>query len=201
MKIAQRILVSDFRMSTKDAPDSEFELDFSSLLDFPVAEEADFPIEKAAVPVQEAEKYVVFHLDDKMYGVNSKQVMEVIGFLPVTSLPLVPEWLAGIANLRGNIISVVDLRKLWKKTIPETAPPHKTKLLVLRSEKDSHPIAFVVDKLNEIVAVNAPDIEFSAADFASAFPTFFGKITHKSQTLYLLDAENLFSSISRVTAE
>lgn len=176
------------------APDNEFELDFSSLLDLPDAGDSVFPIERVVLN-QEGEKYVVFHLDEKMYAVNSKQVTEVIGFLSVTRLPIVPEWLAGIANLRGNIISVVDLRKLWKKT---TLPPQKTKLLVLRSEKDNTPVAFVVDKLNEIVTVKPQDIEFSAADFASSFPTFFGRVARKSQTLYLLDAENLFSSLSVV---
>jgi purine-binding chemotaxis protein CheW len=175
-----------------DAPDSDFELDFSSLLDLPDAEDIDLPVERGC-SAKEAEKYIVFHLDEKMYAVNSKQVMEVIGFLPVTRLPLVPEWLAGIANLRGNIISVVDLRRLWKKL---TVTPPKAKLLVLRSEKDPTPVAFVVDKLNEMVTIKPQDIEFSAADFASAFPTFFGRVTHKSQTLFLLDAESLFSSFS-----
>jgi purine-binding chemotaxis protein CheW len=174
------------------APESEFELDFSSLLDLPNSDNSVSGVER--VLIQEGEKYVVFHLDEKLYAVHSKQVAEVIGSLPVTSLPIVPEWVAGIANLRGNIISVVDLRKLWKKMA--AAPPQKTKLIVLRSEKDTDAVAFIVDRLNEIVTLKPQDIEFSAADFESSFPTFFGRATHKSQTLYLLDAENLFSSLS-----
>jgi purine-binding chemotaxis protein CheW len=175
------------------ALDSEFELDFSSLLDLPDSDDSASATEK--VSVQEGEKYVVFHLDEKLYAVHSKQVAEVIGSLPVTSLPIVPKWIAGIANLRGNIISVVDLRKLWKKA---TVPPQKTKLLVLHSEKDNNAVAFIVDKLNEIVTLKPQEIEFSAADFESSFPTFFGRAMHKSQTLYLLDAENLFSSLAIV---
>jgi purine-binding chemotaxis protein CheW len=172
--------------------ETDFELDFSSLLD----------LQSAAPPVPsfepsspaEGEKYVVFHLDEKLYAVHSAQVAEVIGSLAVTALPFVSAWLAGIANLRGDIISVVDLRKLWKKT---TAPESKSKLLVLRSPKGSnHRAAFIVDKLNEIVTLKSRDIEFSAADFASSFPTFFGRARHKTQTLYLLDAENLFASLT-----
>jgi purine-binding chemotaxis protein CheW len=170
---------------------AKFELDISSLLD--LEEFTDSVLSPRKELKAEGEKYVVFHLDDKLYAVHSKQVVEVIGFLDVTTLPMVPEWLAGIANLRGNIIPVVNLRLLWKK---ETTTPQKTKLLVLRSEKDHGTIAFVVDKLSEIVTLTAKEIQFSAADFESSFPTFFGRAAFKSQTLYLLDAENLFSSLS-----
>ena len=179
----------------KHAQDTDFELDFSSLLDSPEFADSIFPAEKS-LP-QEGEKYIVFHLDDKLYAVHSKQVVEVIGFLPVTSLPVVPGWLAGIANLRGEIIPVVDLRKLWKRT---TIAPPRTKLLVLCSDKDNLAVAFIVDKLNEIVTLRSHDIKFSAADFESSFPTFTGRATHKSQTLYLLDAENLFSSLSMISS-
>lgn len=178
---------------TKHAQENEFELDFSSLLDLSNLADSIFPTAKNPAAPQEGEKYVVFHLDEKLYAVHSKQVAEVIGCLPVTPLPVVPEWLAGIANLRGDIISVVDLRKLWKKN---STPPKKSKLLILRSEKENNAVAFVVDKLSEIVTLGTKEIEFSAADFESSFPTFFGRAMHKSQTLYLLDAENLFSSLS-----
>jgi chemotaxis signal transduction protein len=83
------------------------------------------------------------------------------------------------------------------KPSPAASAAQKNKLLVLRSEKDQQSaVAFVVDKLSEIVTLTAKEIEFSAADFESSFPTFFGRAAYKSQTLYLLDAENLFSSLS-----
>lgn len=175
----------------RNAQENDFELDFSSLLDSPNLADSVFSAQKSYTP--EGEKYVVFHLDEKLYAVHSKQVVEVIGFLPVTPLPLVPEWIAGIANLRGNIISVVDLRKLWQK---KTVPPLKNKLLVLHRGKEPNAVAFIVDKLSEIVTLTAKEIQFSAADFESSFPTFFGRANYKSQTLFLLDAENLFSSLS-----
>lgn len=173
--------------------DSISALDFSSLLDSPSLSDAFSTASQTGA--REDEKHIVFRLDDKLYAVNSRQVVEALGFLPVTPLPFVPEWIAGITNLRGDLISVVDLRKLWRRT---SAPPAKSKLLVLRSEKINHPVAFIVDKLSEMIALTPREIEFSAADFASEFPTFFGRATRNSQTIYLLDAENLFSSLSGV---
>ena len=150
-----------------------------------------FSGDKNAAP-REGEKYVVFYLDEKIYAVNCEQVIEAIGSLSSTELPLalVPDWLAGIAGLRGEIVSVVNLRKLWKK--PDDVASPENKFLVLRSKKKNYRAAFVVDKFGEMISVAAGDIQFSAADFESSFPTFFGRADYKSQTVFLLDAENLF---------
>lgn len=168
------------------------ETDLSDLLDLPHLAESVFAAPNRATLASEGEKYVVFQLDETLYAVHSRQVVELIGALPLTVLPMAPEWLAGIANLRGDIIQVIDLRKLWKR---DTRQPARYKLLVLRSEREKSTIAFIVDRLCEIVALAEDDIKFSAADFESSFPTFFGRITHKNHTHFLLDAETLFASL------
>lgn len=174
----------------KAAEKFEFDSDFASLLDLP--EFGDSLFSAWGNAPKEGEKYVAFHLDEKLYAVHSGYVVEANNSLSITPLPFVPAWLAGIANLRGEIIPVVDLRKLWKKT---TVAPPKTKFLVLRSEKVKQTTAFIVDKFSEAVTLSPAEIEFSAADFESSFPTFFGRATSQSQTIFLLDGENLFSSL------
>lgn len=167
------------------------EIDFSSLLDFsfisPPAQPALSPKTLAA------EKYLVFHLDEKLYGIRSESVAEIISAIPVTPLPNVRDWMAGIANLRGTIISIIDLRKLWKK--PAYSSP-KPRLIVLRPAKNDAPIAFLVDKVNDIALIPASKIDFSAADFQSSFPTFFGKTEFNSTELFLIDSNQIFSSLT-----
>jgi purine-binding chemotaxis protein CheW len=170
------------------------DLDISSLLDLPPTNPIFFD-EKNAQSLS-GEKYVVFTLDGEFYAVHSDLVAEVLSLLPVTPLPGVPSWLVGAANLRGEIISVVDLRKFWKKNSTPAAIPQKNKLIILRSAKDNSKIAFIVDYLSEIVTLAPQDIKFSAADFENSFPTLFGKVVHKSNTLLLFDAENLLSSLT-----
>jgi purine-binding chemotaxis protein CheW len=172
------------------------DIDFSSLLDLPEASSIFLEGKSAQVY---GEKYVVFALDEELYAVHSNLVAEVLSPLPVTPLPGVPEWLSGVANLRGEIISVVDLRKFWKKKPAASASnssPQKTKLIVLRSAKDDTKIAFIIDRLSEIVTLAPQDIKFSAADFENSFPTLYGKAAHESSILLLFDAENLLSSLS-----
>lgn len=171
------------------------DIDFSSLLDLPEASSIFLEGKSAQVY---GEKYVVFALDEELYAVHSNLVAEVLSPLPVTPLPGVPEWLSGVANLRGEIISVVDLRKFWKKkpAVSASSSPQKNKLIVLRSAKDETKIAFIIDRLSEIVTLAPQDIKFSAADFENSFPTLYGKAAHESSTLLLFDAENLLSSLS-----
>lgn len=186
----QRILVFSPGKMKKVSEKFDLDADLSALLDLPALDDSIFSAWGNSV--KEGEKYIPFYLDEKLYAVHFKQVIEANNFLSVAPLPFVPAWLGGIANLRGEIIPVVDLRKLWKK---ETAAPTKTKFLIMRSEKDNQTAAFIVDKLGEQLTLAPREIEFSAADFESSFPTFFGRAAHKSQTVFLLDSESLFSSL------
>ncbi|HLM02772.1 MAG TPA: chemotaxis protein CheW [Pyrinomonadaceae bacterium] len=180
----------------KSTSENLADIDFASLLDL-AEDDLSFLKEKPAEAL--GEKYVVFALDEEFYAVHSNLVAEVLSPLPVTPLPGVPVWLSGVANLRGEIISVVDLRKFWKKKPAadlDASSPQKNKLIVLRSSKDETKIAFIIDRLSEIVTLAPRDIKFSAADFENSFPTLFGKAAHESVTLLLFDAENLLSSLT-----
>lgn len=194
-KNVRRILILS-RPMKNNIQEKNSDVDFSSVADLQDFVDSIFDEDWNLPP--EGEKYVGFYLDEKLYAVHSRQVIEVAGQLAVTPLPFVPDWLAGIANLRGDILSVVDLRTLWKKTSNSAAsvPNARSKFLILRSEKDNRIAAFKVDKLSELITLAPCEVEFSAADFESSFPTFFGRYLHKSQTVFLLDSENLFSSLS-----
>lgn len=135
------------------------------------------------------EKFIVFYLDDKLYAVSAAQVVEVIQPLQVTPLPKVPEWLSGIINLRGKIISVVNLPKLWGNETAFAAP--KSKLILLRSA-NAEGIAFAVDRLHEVAAF--PKYAVKPAETTGA-PYLRGKISYKSEEMSVLDADKIYSYI------
>ncbi len=137
------------------------------------------------------EKFIVFVLDDELFAVSAKQVAEVVQPLQLTPLPNVPGWLLGVANLRGNIISVVNLLKLWdKKTSPVSS---KIKFIVLRSPDRISSIAFTVDKLSEVVTLPNEKIQYITDDISTFV---YAKATHKTNTLNLIDVENLVKMIN-----
>ena len=136
------------------------------------------------------EKFIVFYMDDRLYAVSAAQVIEVIQPLAATPLPKVPEWLSGIINLRGRIISVVNLPKLWGNQTAFSAP--KSKLILLRSANGEAGIAFSVDRLYEVVAF--PKDAVKSVEPNSA-PYMRGRISYKSEELSVLDADKIYSYI------
>lgn len=165
---------------------ANFDLSSLDLLEF------EDPLYSDGRPVQPVgERYLVFFLGNKIYGILSEKVAEI--FQPVSITPLFnsPEWLLGIAGFRNEIISVVDLKKLWDAKAAASKP--KSKLIVLRSENFASPIAFAVDKLSKIVAL--PDTEIKPLKEQS-LPNICGTASFESKTLHLLDAEKLLSSLT-----
>ncbi len=55
-------------------------------------------------------KYLTFSLAHEEYGIGILQVKEIIGMMPITSVPKTPNFVKGVINLRGKVIPVIDLR-------------------------------------------------------------------------------------------
>src|ERR1700735_3051792 len=55
-------------------------------------------------------KYLTFALGSEEYGLEILKVREIIGFMDITAVPRTPQHVRGVLNLRGQVISVVDLR-------------------------------------------------------------------------------------------
>ncbi|MBM4351788.1 MAG: purine-binding chemotaxis protein CheW, partial [Deltaproteobacteria bacterium] len=55
-------------------------------------------------------KYLTFSLAGEEYGVGILKVKEIIGMMPITTVPRTPAFVKGVINLRGKVIPVVDLR-------------------------------------------------------------------------------------------
>lgn len=100
-------------------------------------------------------RLVTFTLDDRTYGVGVGAVQEVLRGLPRTRIPLAPRTLAGLINLRGQVLSAVDLReRLELPTRQEDAEPM---LVVIRVAGE--PVALLVDSIGSVVDVDETQFE------------------------------------------
>jgi len=147
-----------------------------------------FPAAGKQAENQDGEKFVVFFLDDELFAVSAAEVAEIARPLEFTPLPNSPAWLHGIANLRGQIISVLNLSKIFNKPAVAAAGA-KAKLIVLKPHTATASIAFPVDRLNEVVMLAPENIE--AVD--DAF--LFGTATTETVLVKLLDTEKLLASL------
>ena len=136
------------------------------------------------------EKYLVFFTGDDFYAIASETVAEAAPYPHVIALPNAPEWLLGIANLRGEIISVVNLPFLLKK--PASTVSAKSKIIVMRPQNSDNGFAFTADKLCEIIVLRDRHIEKNPENPATCTG---GKSVYKSKELTLINPKKIFASL------
>lgn len=104
-------------------------------------------------------KYLSFSLEGREFGIGILKVREIVGMLPITSLPNLPPQSKGIINLRGRIIPVSDMR--LRLGLPEAEYHDRTCLIVVETpgEKGITQQAFAVDAVSEVINVQAEAIE------------------------------------------
>jgi purine-binding chemotaxis protein CheW len=99
-------------------------------------------------------QYVTFRIDDATWGVPLAEVQEITRMPDVVRVPRSPKSLAGLANLRGTVLPVADLRKLMR--FADAPPSEEARVVVLDR---GFPIGFKVDGMASLVSVEASRIE------------------------------------------
>lgn len=94
-------------------------------------------------------RFVTFTLDGRLYGVRVESVQEVLRGLPRTRIPLAPATMAGLINLRGQVLSALDLRE--QLGLPPRDADVDQMLVVIRVAGES--IALLVDSIGAVVDV------------------------------------------------
>ncbi len=117
-------------------------------------------------------KYLTFSLTGEEYGIGILKIREIIGMLPITSVPETPPYVKGVINLRGKVIPVVDLRLRFG--MPAIDYTERTCIIVveMKSAAGVVPIGAVVDAVSEVLNIRAEDIENTPA-FGTRFNTDF----------------------------
>ncbi len=108
-------------------------------------------------------KYLTFSLADEEYGIGILKVKEIIGMMPITSVPRTPQFVKGVINLRGKVIPIVDLRaKFGMESIPYT---ERTCIIVVEIDSNDATvlIGIVVDAVSEVLNIHGDDIEDTPA--------------------------------------
>lgn len=118
---------------------------------------------QAIEPATREGKYLTFSLADEEYGAGILKIKEIIGMMPITSVPKSPDFIKGVINLRGKVIPVVDLRlRFGMEAIDYT---ERTCIIVVEitADQGSLQIGIVVDSVSEVINIKAEEIEDTPA--------------------------------------
>jgi purine-binding chemotaxis protein CheW len=142
---------------------------------------------------------VGFKVGRETYGVPITSLREIVRVPEITVVPDVPDYIEGVINLRGKIVSVLDLRKrLGEATV---APSKRNRILVV--EHRGRLCGLIVDSASDVLKIPAADVDPSPAEFVEGglnCVTGLGK--HQGRLIVLLDiAKVLDSSGTRLKGE
>lgn len=100
-------------------------------------------------------QFCTFHLDDQFFGVDVKLVQEVIRYQDMTEVPLAPLAVCGLINLRGQIVTAIDLRT--KLGLPPREEGQLPMNVVIRAEDG--PVSFLVDQIGDVIEPDEQSFE------------------------------------------
>ena len=116
-------------------------------------------------------KYLTFSLAAEEYGVPVLKVREIIKMMDITAVPQVPHYVRGVINLRGKVITVVDLRLKFGFAAQEQTD--ETAIVVVEVKVDGGKIlmGIVVDSVSDVLNIQLDEIEDT--------PAFGDRVTHR----------------------
>ena len=152
-------------------------------------------------------KFLTFHLNNDIYGIEMSRVKEIIGIKEIKTVPEAPYYMKGVISLRKKIMPVVDLRLRF--SMPESEHPLETCIIITEVrvnhyEKNNLPvqnrdlpqqIGIIVDRVAEVFDIKSGDIEENPSyergiDKGSIIG--LGKV--EENIIMLLDIEEVLSS-------
>jgi len=107
------------------------------------------------VAVANTQEFCTFFLQDQCFGVPVEQVQEVIRYQEMTRVPLGPQVVQGLINLRGQIVMAIDLRR--RLGMEERPPSQLPMNVVVRTEDGA--VSFLVDEIGDVIRVERDKLE------------------------------------------
>lgn len=136
-----------------------------------------------------------FMLDREVFATDVQNVLEILEVKPVTRVPKSPEYILGVINLRGAVLPVVDLRRIFG--LPPVEITEDTCIIVLSIDIEGERITLgaLVDSVSEVLEIPMDNIE-PAPNIGNNYKADFlsGMWRKDDEFIMLLDVNNIFAS-------
>jgi len=149
---------------------------------------------KAALPADAnlggTREFITMYVDKQLFGIPVLQVQDVLGPQKITAVPLAPKEVAGSLNLRGRIVTAIDVRICLN--LPPRGEGEKNMSVV--ADHGGEFYSLIVDQVGEVMALPAADYEKTPATLDPRWREVSdGVYRLKDQLLIVLDVNKLLS--------
>ena len=142
-------------------------------------------------------QYLTFMLGGEVFAIGILRIKEIIEWGEITDVPMMPEFIRGVINLRGRVVPVVDLAARFGRGVTEVA--RRTCIVIVETLAEDateghQDIGIMVDAVNEVVEIAATDIEPAPSFGARIRPEFIsGMAKRKDRFIVVLDVSRVLS--------
>ncbi|ENM3847839.1 chemotaxis protein CheW [Vibrio cholerae] len=133
-------------------------------------------------------QWVTFQLEEETYGINVMQVREVLRYTEIAPVPGAPDYVLGIINLRGNVVTVIDTRSRFGLMQGEITD--NSRIIVIESERQV--IGILVDSVAEVVYLRSSEIDSTPSVGTDESSKFIQGVSNRDGKLLILVDLNKF---------
>lgn len=142
----------------------------------------------------EESQYLTFLSGTEVFGIGILRIKEIKEYASVTSIPMMPDYVKGVINLRGNVVPIIDLPVRFGREKSIISKRSCVIIVEVEHEEESIDIGILVDAVNEVIDILSQSIE-PAPSFGSKIRTEFiqgiGKL--ENQFVILLNVNRVLS--------
>ena len=133
-----------------------------------------------------------FYVGESLCGLDILKVQEIDKPMVMTRVPQAPDYVKGILNLRGRIVTTIDLAK--KLRLPPSAESDEMRNIIVNSQ-DEH-IGLLVDRIGDVVDIDPGAVEAPPANIGEIQGTFFeGVFKREGSLIGILDLEAVLREV------
>ena len=135
-------------------------------------------------------QWVTYKLGEETYGINVMQVQEVLRHTEIAPVPGATEYVLGIINLRGNVVTVIDTRSRFG--LEPTDLTDNTRIVII--ESDEQVVGILVDSVAEVVYLRSSEIDSAPNVGTEESAKFIQGVSNRDgELLILVDLNKLLS--------
>lgn len=142
----------------------------------------------------EVEQLLTFKLDDEVFAIEIARVREVLEYTQLTRVPRTPDFVRGVINLRGNVIPVVDLRRMFSMGSTEASVNACIIIVEVEMEGEEMVLGVLADSVQEVLELPRSQIE-KPPKFGARLKNEFlrGMGRREDHLLMILSIDEVFS--------
>ncbi|KAB8029780.1 chemotaxis protein CheW [Fluviispira multicolorata] len=140
-------------------------------------------------------QFSAFYLDNRLYGIEVSRVQEVVRSMTMTPIPLAPDYVRGLINLRGQVATAIGLRELFgfHEQLPD-------EFINIVCKIDGMLISFQVDEIGDVIEVSEEDFEQTPQTISDNIRRYMiGVYKISNSLLSAIDVDNIIKFLNHKT--